>query len=299
MISEIGVQCFLAVERNGSFTKTAEELFMTRQAVSKQIAQLEKELDVKLFDRTTAKVEVTPAGALYAAYFANTLKEWEKVRYRAKALEEKQNNTVRIGSPYDMKVGDRINQAVQKCHEEGLDLQLEWTNAEVFDLVKMLLDEKLDVIITFEQTIYEIENAKEMLDILYYTTVSANLTVSKKNPRYSPNAVPADFEDEPCYLARDFFLEKADVEAFQREWKKYGLTIHDVRTSPNRDSMKTMVELGVGFTICTDLDAFTQTKGIATLPLNRKQELYLSWRKAENRTPVLGLLDELTQLCIR
>ena len=163
----------------------------------------------------------------------------------------------------------------------------------------MLLDEKLDVIITFEQTIYEIENAKEMLDILYYTTVSANLTVSKKHPRYSRDAVPADFEDETCYVASAFFVGRADVESFQREWKKYGLTIHDVRTSPNRDSMKTMVELGAGFTICTDLDAFTQTKGIATLPLNRKQELYLSWRKAENRTPVLGLLDELTQLCIR
>ena len=43
MISEIGVQCFLTAVENKSFTKTAEVLYMSRQAVSKQIAQLEKE----------------------------------------------------------------------------------------------------------------------------------------------------------------------------------------------------------------------------------------------------------------
>lgn len=54
MPSDVSVRCLLASARYGSFTKAAEELYMTRQAVSQQIAALERELGAKLFDRTTA-----------------------------------------------------------------------------------------------------------------------------------------------------------------------------------------------------------------------------------------------------
>ena len=62
MPSEVSVRCFLSVARHDSFTKAAGELYMTRQAVSQQIAALEKELGVKLFSRTTARVTPTPVG---------------------------------------------------------------------------------------------------------------------------------------------------------------------------------------------------------------------------------------------
>ena len=60
--SEISIQCLLSAGRLESFTKAAEELFMTRQAVSRQIAHLEKELGAQLFQRNTAKVELTAVG---------------------------------------------------------------------------------------------------------------------------------------------------------------------------------------------------------------------------------------------
>ena len=57
-----------------------------------------------------------------------------------------------------------------------------------------------------------------------------------------------------------------------------------------------LLELGAGFTICTDLDSFARKQGIANVPLNRKLELYTIWRKKESSTPVLAFLDELNQL---
>lgn len=69
MPSEISIQCLLSAGRLESFTKAAEELFMTRQAVSRQIAHLEKELGAQLFQRNTAKVELTAVGELYWQFF--------------------------------------------------------------------------------------------------------------------------------------------------------------------------------------------------------------------------------------
>lgn len=53
---------FHVVSQNKSFSKAAEELFMTQSAVSQAIAKLEKELDIQLFYRTPRGVRLTNEG---------------------------------------------------------------------------------------------------------------------------------------------------------------------------------------------------------------------------------------------
>ena len=55
---------FLAVVREESITKASEVLHITQPTLSRQLAQLEEEVGVKLFDRGTRKIVVTDAGML-------------------------------------------------------------------------------------------------------------------------------------------------------------------------------------------------------------------------------------------
>jgi DNA-binding transcriptional LysR family regulator len=56
------LRAFLAVADELSFTAAAERLFMTQQQLSRQVAQLESELGVRLFERSTRRVRLTGAG---------------------------------------------------------------------------------------------------------------------------------------------------------------------------------------------------------------------------------------------
>lgn len=56
------LRCFTAVASELHFVRAAEKMHMAQQAVSFQIKQLEKELGVQLFHRTTRKVTLTMAG---------------------------------------------------------------------------------------------------------------------------------------------------------------------------------------------------------------------------------------------
>lgn len=59
------IEVFLAIARNGSFARTAEELGMSRAMVSKHVQALETTLGVRLFNRSTRAIHLTEAGAAY------------------------------------------------------------------------------------------------------------------------------------------------------------------------------------------------------------------------------------------
>ena len=56
---------FLAVADSRSFVSAAQALYISRQAISKAIAQLEEELRVRLFMRDSNGAFLTPAGIMF------------------------------------------------------------------------------------------------------------------------------------------------------------------------------------------------------------------------------------------
>ncbi|MEV0177155.1 LysR family transcriptional regulator [Streptomyces sp. NPDC050803] len=55
----------IAVAETNSFTRAAERCLVVQSALSHQIAKLEKELGAKLFERTSRRVRLTPAGEAF------------------------------------------------------------------------------------------------------------------------------------------------------------------------------------------------------------------------------------------
>jgi len=67
------VKAFEAAARSKSFTRAAEELFVTPGAVSQQVKALETELGLKLFNRERQRLVITEAGREYLAVVREAL----------------------------------------------------------------------------------------------------------------------------------------------------------------------------------------------------------------------------------
>lgn len=72
------IDCLIAFEsaaRHGSFTRAAEELFLTQGAVSKQVRLLEGRLGIELFKRVRQRIVLTDAGRIYLHDIRGTLEK--------------------------------------------------------------------------------------------------------------------------------------------------------------------------------------------------------------------------------
>src|ERR1051326_35410 len=65
---EARLRAFAAVARAGSFSRAADELYVSQPAVSKHVASLEAELGAALVVRRRPGIRLTPAGEVLADY---------------------------------------------------------------------------------------------------------------------------------------------------------------------------------------------------------------------------------------
>ncbi|WP_289877883.1 LysR family transcriptional regulator [Flavobacterium johnsoniae] len=79
---------FLAVAEELNFTKASEKLFISQPPLSRQIAELEDELQAKLFIRNNKKVELTEAGKYFEKEVKSLFQNLERISLKTKKIAE-------------------------------------------------------------------------------------------------------------------------------------------------------------------------------------------------------------------
>jgi DNA-binding transcriptional LysR family regulator len=79
------------------FGRAAEALFTAQPSLSRQIAQLEGELGVRLFERTNRRVELTDAGQLFLVDARRTLEAAEASIRHAREKRRRTRGELRFG----------------------------------------------------------------------------------------------------------------------------------------------------------------------------------------------------------
>ena len=92
------LQVFYTVARQLSFTKAADQLFMTQPAVTFQIKQLEEQFSARLFERSHGKIALTPAGRLVMDYAERILGLSEEMETRVGELTGATSGPLLLGA---------------------------------------------------------------------------------------------------------------------------------------------------------------------------------------------------------
>ena len=99
MLEDFRLKVFMAVAQYGSFTKAADSLGISQPAVSQHVAELEKGLGTRLFQRMRGETVLTSEGKVFASYASGILSAAAQTQLLFSPLD---CLTVRIAVPEDI-----------------------------------------------------------------------------------------------------------------------------------------------------------------------------------------------------
>lgn len=98
MLNEFKLLVFHKVATEGSFSKAAEDLYVSQPAVTKQINSLEDELGIKLFERSSKGIVLTAAGKLFLEHAGVILSQIKILKNDMSLLSEQVSGELTIGA---------------------------------------------------------------------------------------------------------------------------------------------------------------------------------------------------------
>ena len=137
------LRCFLAVAEELHFARAAERLHMEQSPLSRTIRELEEDLGVQLFVRTSRSTRLTLAGRFFLEHVPRVLAVLEQARESVKAAANGFQGQLRIALS-DCVAPFRLSGLLARCREEDPDIEIRLFEVSLAQQLQGLRDELYD-----------------------------------------------------------------------------------------------------------------------------------------------------------
>ncbi|MEU0806587.1 LysR family transcriptional regulator [Streptomyces sp. NPDC005970] len=137
------MEVVVAVAEEGGFTAAARRLHVVQSAVSGTVRALEKEMGTRLFERTTHRVSLTPAGEAFVPAARTALRAAEQARAAVDVARGELRGQVTVGTMQGVWVG--LHRALAALRAEHPRVVVRLRQAPVADIRQSLRDGTVDL----------------------------------------------------------------------------------------------------------------------------------------------------------
>jgi DNA-binding transcriptional LysR family regulator len=134
----------VAIAETSSFTRAAERCLVVQSALSHQVARLERELGARLFDRTSRRVRLTPAGEAFLPAARQCLDAAERAAAEVAAAVGEVRGRLAVGLIPTVTAAD-VPAALREFHDRFPPVRISLRVGASDDLIEQVRDGVLDV----------------------------------------------------------------------------------------------------------------------------------------------------------
>lgn len=166
MLSFKSLQCFVTLVKTKSFTRTAEQLYLTQPTISKILQQLEGQLQVQLLVKPEhgrkRQVELTEIGQRIYQHALELLQAEQNIFLEIENYQQLKTGTLKLGVP---PLGSQLlTTALFDYHQQWPEIELAFLEVGSKGIEQALLNNELDVGVLLHPFDQHIFNSIELCD---------------------------------------------------------------------------------------------------------------------------------------
>lgn len=289
MINESRIRSFLALAEQLNFSRAAEKLHVSQQALSAQVTALEADMGVSLFTRTTKLVEITPVGKELYDLFSSTGKTYHAILSRHAADNEPH---LRIGSFVHLDIGGYLYEGLETLQSssgtDNIKFKLTLKNS-IDDVLEGLSRDEYEMGIIPNDYAFQKEKylIRPLLNDTLYAYISKKHPCSQKKPRL------IDLENATFFAGQRQTLAREHLDALCGE---FGFTPKYFEDEPNPGVEQIMVESGYGIGLGGKTSIYYRNKDLMRIDLGVTLSIVVVWKNNSQNRIIEKYIDTLSDV---
>lgn len=282
------LQYFETLARVLHYTKAADELHISQPTLSYSINELEKELDIKLFEKENRKIHLTEYGERFLPYIQKSLQFIDDGKSMLKQMNGAAPMSVRLG--YFHSISSSLIPAIMEDIyqvPENKNIRFQFSEDTSYDIFNKLKDGKLDLAFSTHRDDWA-ESTTILKQPLYLVVPMSHRLAGK------PSVTFEDFVNEPLVV-----LDKASSlrTQFNRYFGDRGVIPNIVFEVRECHAALQYVALNFGVAILPQIPAMKDSRVFA-IPIAESNEdlvrtIYLSWDRTKPLSPAAETVRDL------
>lgn len=287
------LRCFAVLGDELHFGRAARKLEMMPASLSRFIKQLEDDLGIRLLNRSTRNVSLTPEGAEFLNEAKSVIAEFDALRLRFRKTTLTQNRTLRIGA-IDSAARGLLPELLNLFVRQYPDADIHISEDKTHNLIPRLISGWLDVVFVRPP-----EQVDATLTTLFIANESCVLAVPAGHRLVSYDDVSIE----------DYFNEPVIIPERRTRPHSHDLTMHAFRAagkSPviaqyaeEKQTILSLVAAGLGIALVPSSYRNMNADGVKYIALSPSESikglpLSVMWHQGNKNIYVNALLDTLS-----
>ncbi len=273
---------FVAAAEHRSFTKAAEQYYISQTAVTQQIRLLEESLGCALFDRSTRPVSLTSAGSAFLQDARAILERMSRAQERVHDASTGLTGTLRVGYVRGYERSD-LSVLMRRFHQQNRNVLVTFYRCSTDMLAAGLLHQEYDVIFTWDST-----NLKTQEGVSFQSIERARLVVAlyaahplAQRSRLSRQELRGE---SILYMSPDAAADSYGDTFFMQLYRDAGYKPNILFRSADTESVLMMVAAEEGISILPDYctDKLYNADNLVFVPLTgegEEEEIIAAWQQ--------------------
>jgi LysR family transcriptional regulator, transcription activator of glutamate synthase operon len=232
---------FIEVAEREHFTAAAEHLHVAQSAISLQIAKLESELGVTLFERTGRNIKLTQIGSIFLTHTKAAMQAIDYAKSKVDEYLDPEHGTIKIGYPTSL-ANNLLPTVISAFREQQPNVSYHLRQGSYADLIDAV--KKGELGLAFLGPV-PTEDSELESHILFSEDFSALVPATHPLAKNSSIALGDLRNDNFVLFPEGYILEQISVEACKRA----GFVPNIIAVGEDMDAIKGLVAAGIGISI--------------------------------------------------